>query len=378
MNPPEAQGRFSAPPLFFGGGTALKAMSGVLIRHTAGSVHVLTPFDSGGSSAVLRRTFDMPAVGDLRARILSLADENKPGVKDLRAFFSHRLPRQGDEQWAGLIQGRHPLLHPLDKEKRELICGRLAWLAGRLPAGFALAGASLGNLFLAAEYLKAGRRLAPAIAALSRLVRARGKVFAVVQTPAHLAVRLLSGDLLLGQHTFSGKFGPAPPAPISRIWLTKSETSREPARIAVSYAMARRIRRAGCVCYPMGSFYSSILASLLPAGVGQAVAANAGPKIFIPNLGFDPELAGHTLQMQVERLLDVLLADAPGARPRDVLSHVLADARAGVYPGGIPQAWLAARGIILRDARLVDPDSAPLAGAEKLVSALADLLRDAR
>jgi CofD-related protein of GAK system len=365
-------------PLFFSGGTALKAMSRVLIRHTACSVHVVTPFDSGGSSAVLRRAFDMPAVGDLRARILSLADEDRPGVRELLALFSHRLPPEGQEEWRSLLRGGHPLLHPVGREQRELILGRLAWLAERLPAGFSLAGASLGNLFLAAAYLRAGRRLGPAIALLSRLVRARGQVFPVVEARAHLAVKLASGEVLVGQHSFSGKSGQAPAAPISRIWLTRSEDSPEPARIALSPAMAGRIRRAGCICYPPGSFYSSILAALLPAGVGRAVAASAGPKIFIPNLGLDPELKGQTLQMQLERLLDILLTDASGARPRDVLSHLLADECNGVYPGGIPHAWLAARGIALRDARLVDPDSAPLAGPGNLVLSLADLLREGR
>jgi CofD-related protein of GAK system len=375
MSPAGGRG-FSAAriprPLFFSGGTALKEAARVLIRHTSRSVHIITPFDSGGSSAVLRRAFGMPAVGDLRARILSLADEDKPGVRDLRTLFGYRLPPEGEGEWRELAEGGHPLLRPLAGEQRELIQGRMAWLAERLPGGFSLAGASLGNLFLAADYLRAGRRLGPAVALLSRLVRARGRVFPVVETPAHLAVQLASGEVLVGQHTFTGKSGGAPSSPISRIWLAKAEDSREPARIAISAAMAGRIRRAGCVCYPMGSFYSSLLANLLPAGVGRAVAANTGPKIFIPNLGSDPELAGHTLQMQAERLLDVLLADAPGARPRDVLSHILVDARAA-YPGGIPHDWLAARGIALRRAPLVVPDRSPLAEAGRLVSALADL-----
>ncbi|MDR2076567.1 MAG: GAK system CofD-like protein [Desulfovibrio sp.] len=360
--------------LFFSGGTALKETARVLSRHTASSVHVITPFDSGGSSAVLRRAFNMPAPGDLRARVLALADEDRPGVRDLRALFSHRLPPGGEEEWRGLTGGGHPLLRPLAGECREMVRERLNLLARRLPEGFPLAGASLGNLFLAAEYLRAGRRLGPAVTALSRLVKARGRVYPVTETPAHLAVRLASGEILVGQHTFSGKSGQAPCAPIERIWLTRAEDSPEPARIAISAAMAGRIRRAGVICYAMGSFYSSLLASLLPGGVGRAVAASAGPKIFIPNLGRDPELAGHSLRLQVERLLKTLLADAPGARPREVLSHLLLD-RGGGYPGGIPHAWLAARGIAVRDAPLVDPDSAPLAGAGNLVPALRDLVR---
>ena len=358
-------------PLFFSGGTALKETARVLSRLSASSVHVITPFDSGGSSAVLRRAFDMPAVGDLRARILSLADEDAPGVKVLGAFFGYRLPPEGEGEFRAVIGGRHPLLRPLAGGGREQVRERMVWLAERLPGDFPLAGASLGNLFLAAEYLRAGRRLGPAVALLSRLVRARGKVFPAAETPGHLAVRLTSGEVLVGQHTFSGKSGKPPPAPIERIWLARSEDSPEPARIAVSAAVSGRIRRAGMLCYPMGSFYSSILANLLPAGVGRAVAANTGPKIFIPNLGCDPELAGHTLRMQMERLLDLLLADAPGARPRDVLSHLLLD-EGSAYPGGVPHAWLASSGIAVRAVPLVHPDSAPLAGAENLVSALTD------
>ncbi len=57
--------------LFFSGGTALNGLSQVLKRYTHNSIHLVTPFDSGGSSAVLREAFDMPAVGDLRSRMMA-------------------------------------------------------------------------------------------------------------------------------------------------------------------------------------------------------------------------------------------------------------------------------------------------------------------
>ena len=55
--------------VFFSGGTALTETSRVLARYGLPAVHLITPFDSGGSSAVLRQAFNMPAVGDLRNRI---------------------------------------------------------------------------------------------------------------------------------------------------------------------------------------------------------------------------------------------------------------------------------------------------------------------
>ena len=60
--------------LFFSGGTALRGLSRHLLRHTRNSIHLSTPFDSGGSSASIRKAFHMPAVGDLRNRLVALAD----------------------------------------------------------------------------------------------------------------------------------------------------------------------------------------------------------------------------------------------------------------------------------------------------------------
>ena len=46
--------------LFFSGGSALNPLSRRLINYTHNSIHLITPFDSGGSSAVLRKAFGMP------------------------------------------------------------------------------------------------------------------------------------------------------------------------------------------------------------------------------------------------------------------------------------------------------------------------------
>ena len=75
MVPPDEGSRI----LFFSGGTALAPVAAELSRHTRNAVHVITTFDSGGSSAELRRVFDMPAVGDIRARIMALADRSLEG-----------------------------------------------------------------------------------------------------------------------------------------------------------------------------------------------------------------------------------------------------------------------------------------------------------
>ena len=71
-----------------------------------------------------------------------------------------------------------------------------------------------------------------------------------------------------------------------------------PCRPPLAPAAAAYLRSAGAICYPMGSFYTSVLANLLPQNVGRAVAAVQCPKIFIPNTGTDAELHGLTVAAQ--------------------------------------------------------------------------------
>src|SRR5688572_20780353 len=78
--------------LFFSGGTALRPLSRALKLLTHNSIHLITPFDSGGSSAALRRAFGMPALGDLRNRLLALADETVRGNPRVFRLFGYRLP----------------------------------------------------------------------------------------------------------------------------------------------------------------------------------------------------------------------------------------------------------------------------------------------
>ena len=85
-------------PLFFSGGTALRRLSQELVHYTHNSVHIITPFDSGGSSAKLRRAFHMPAVGDLRNRLLALADRSPSGDPAMCRLAASRFPATGDAE----------------------------------------------------------------------------------------------------------------------------------------------------------------------------------------------------------------------------------------------------------------------------------------
>mmetsp|Transcript_9510 Transcript_9510/g.22395 ORF Transcript_9510/g.22395 Transcript_9510/m.22395 type:complete len:219 (-) Transcript_9510:2875-3531(-) len=84
--------------LFFSGGSALRELSGILKNYTHNSIHLITPFDSGGSSAEIRRAFQISAVGDLRNRLVSLSDESTLGKPEVINFFSFRLNKVDSEK----------------------------------------------------------------------------------------------------------------------------------------------------------------------------------------------------------------------------------------------------------------------------------------
>lgn len=317
--------------LFFSGGSALNGISRQLKAYTYNSIHLITPFDSGGSSQALREAFDMPAVGDLRSRLMALADETVLGQPDIYALFSHRLAKEGAQadlraEVAAMVAGRHPLIAAVSKPMRQLICASLERFAGAVPDAFDYRNASIGNLILAGGYLTNGRALEPVLFLMSKMVDVRGTVRAVVDDSLHLGAELADGRRVIGQRMISGKEAPPLDSPIRRLFLSDGAEEVPPGEAPLPKRNRHLIGRADVICYPPGSLYSSVIANLLPAGVGRAVAARRVPKVFLPSLGTDPEALGHTLADQVAALLGPLQADA-GRKVRidRLVSHVLCD-----------------------------------------------------
>ncbi len=274
-----------------------------------------------------------------------------------------RLPEQGDP--AALRAHLHELAdreHEFWRGVPTLAARSLrrflrAFLAD-MPRDFDARKASLGNLFMAGAYLLERRSLASTLSIFSRLLHARGQVLPPLEESLHLAARLEDGSCVVGQDGFR-----ALKSPVRELFLTVHEPGRgvaspTPCRPRAQAATLARLREAGLVCYPMGSFHSSVLAGLLAEGVGRSVAALPCPKLFIPNTGLDPELMGLPLQGQVERLVGTLARDLPGAAPRHFLSHVLVDPERGRYKGDLKELedFLSPLGVALSRAPVVRED----------------------
>lgn len=365
--------------LFFSGGTALNDTSKLLKKYTHNSIHLVTPFDSGGSSAILRSAFDMPAVGDLRSRLMALADDTISGQPEVFQLFAYRLPKDQKRkellaQLQTIASGKDVRIKAIKNPMRNLICTHLQMFMDAMPDKFDLKGASIGNLIIAGGYLNNRRQLDQVIFMFSKLVNVQGQVATTVNDTLHLAARLADGKTLVGQHLITGKEVSPLDSTIEDFFLTNSLDNNKPAHATLQKKKRKLIMDAELICFPPGSFYTSIAANLLPKGVGAAVRDNPCPKVYFPSLGNDPERIGMSLDDTIFKLLEILKKDAGADCPADkLLNFIFIDSENGQDLKRATKAKLKKANIHVIDTRLITPQSAPYYEPSLLVSSLLSL-----
>ncbi len=363
--------------LFFSGGSALTELSKTLKNYTHNSIHLVSPFDSGGSSAKLRKAFNMPAIGDLRSRLIALADETVLGHPEIYQLFSYRLPSNQSQsalktKLSNIASGKDSLMEDIANPMRTLICHQLGYFLDAIPADFDLNGASIGNLIIAGGYLNNHRQLEPILFLFSKLVNVLGVVRPITNDNHHLVATLQDGQQIIGQHLMTGKEVPAITSAIKTLSLSKSLDKHEPVTTRLRKRNRKLIEQSDLICYPPGSFFSSLIANLLPTGVGKAISSNGCPKVYIPNLGHDPEQYGLTLQDTLTILLDHLAEGAAKTKASQFINFILVDSKHGDYPGGIPTDFIQSLGITLIDTKLMQKGSQHY-DDERLAAALLSL-----
>ncbi len=366
--------------LFFSGGSALNRISLVLKNYTHNSIHMVTPFDSGGSSAKLRKAFAMPSIGDLRSRQAALANETVTGHPEVYRLFTHRFPNNEKNvrllrQLESMHLGKHLLINAISNPMRRLIRNQIGYFLEAKPDAFDLRGASIGNLILAGGYLNNHHHLDPIIFLFSKLLGVQGTVRAIVNQDLHLGAELEDGRQILGQHLLTGKEVAPLDSPIKRLFLTRQIDKKRPVKVEIRKKNRKLIERAELICFPPGSFYTSLVANLLPAGVGTAVAANEGVKVYVPNLGHDPEQIGMTIDQAALSLIDHLRADVGSKCPNHkLLNFILIDSKNGRYHSSLSRPLMKDLGVEIIDTRLVSKQSAPYYDPTLFVEALLSLV----
>jgi CofD-related protein of GAK system len=317
------------------GGTGARTLAETLIRYTHNSVHVLPVFDDGGSSRELRLKFGMPPPGDLRNRLMALSDMTRSGNPEVSRLFRTRLPAEGTREalQAGLesyISDGHPQMQKIERRYRRIIINHLDRFNYMKPTDFDLRGGNIGNFVIAGSYLSVGD-LESVIFEFSALAAVRGHVFPVCADPnLHLRAEFEDGGCWIGQSRITSrthppirrlsiveKHGGGPHPSESNPGLSAEEVER---LVQESYSEVQpslnplaesALRRSAAIVYSMGSFYSSIISTLLVGGMGRAIRETRRPKIFIANLMRDVETPGMTVSRMLGELHQTLRRSDP-------------------------------------------------------------------
>ncbi|MBN2428849.1 MAG: GAK system CofD-like protein [Deltaproteobacteria bacterium] len=365
--------------LFFSGGSSLRKVSQELVQYTHNSIHIIASMDSGGSSATLRKAFHMPAVGDIRHRLMALADRSVTGNPSVYQLFSHRLPKNKSlselqEILVSMGEGRHHLVREIPIPMRGIIQDHLSHFVEKMPRDFDLQNACIGNLVITGSYLKQGQQLDPVIYLFSNLAHVRGIVKPVTDQFLHLAAELEGGSVVVGQHNLTGKEAPPLEKSIKRFFFTSSLDNDTEVKVRIRPAIKELVSQADLICFPMGSFFSSLIANCLPAGMGEAISLNPCPKVFIPNTSPDPELVGKSLVDQLKELLHYLRqGETSMFENSQLLNYVLMDDSFQGYPGNLGPEELRGTGVKAIKCKLMGRKSRPLIDERLLVGALLSL-----
>ncbi len=220
-----------------GGGTGLSTILRGLKRYPIDITAIVTVADDGGSSGSLRTDFDVPPPGDIRNVLVALS-EVEPLVQEL---FQYRF--KGETELAG---------HPT------------------------------GNLLIAAMTNITGD-FASAVQALSEVLKVRGRVLPVCNTPLCLCAEYDDGTIIQGESLI-----PVANKKIKRVYYTSPD---EPALDEAVEA----IMEADLVLLGPGSLYTSIIPNLLLKQIADAVIKTQAPCVYCCNIMTQPgETTGFT------------------------------------------------------------------------------------
>jgi uncharacterized cofD-like protein len=285
-----------------GGGTGLPAVLTGLRRHLPRKCQitaVVTAADDGGSSGILRQQYGVLPPGDIRNCLIALA-------------------RVAPEVTAALQ------------------C-RLAVSSGPEHA--------VGNLLLTALDMVAADEIA-AIRLAATLLRIDDVILPSTTTRVNLVANLADGRRVRGESAI-------PHRGVKVLSLALDPPDAPPAA-----GVIEALRTADAVIIGPGSFYTSVLATLIVPGLAEAVVASRGLKIFVCNLMTEP---GETDGFGVAAHLEALSAHG---LPTEALDYVV------LNDGPIPQKVCAryiAQGAVPIGSDLAVPTTGPLVVATDLL-----------
>jgi uncharacterized cofD-like protein len=274
----------------FGGGTGLPSLLGGLKRNPWLDINaVVTMFDNGGSSGVLRDELGVLPPGDVLKCALALARNER----EARRLLLSRLPTLEDSR---------------------------------------LAGHTGGNLLLSMMERFSGNFLA-AIEGLRSLLGCKGRVWPVSVDAASLCARYTDGSEARGEAQVDAR--QAAGAAIERIWLEPD--------VEIHRAVAGTIEELDAIIIGPGSFYTSLMPIFAVRGMREALAKVHGPVVLIANLltegrgmaGFTAADAVARIESSIGRPVDAVVFNEGRPAP-DVLARYATEHKVPLGLGELP------------------------------------------
>lgn len=214
-----------------GGGTGTFTVLRGLKQYPLDITAVVSTFDSGGSTGILRDEFGMLPSGDMRRCLVALAPDTKDTT--LRDLFSYRYV-----------------------------------------AGGMLSGHSFGNLFLQALTAVTGSEVS-AIHKAAELLNCRGRVIPVSTDHANLCAVLENGEVIKGESNID--------IPKHDADMRITSVYLEPRSFIFSEAYDA-LREADLIVIGPGDLYTSIVPNLLAEGFVDAVRNRSGTLVYVMNV----------------------------------------------------------------------------------------------
>lgn len=214
-----------------GGGTGtFVVLSGLKKIPNMSLTAIVSVLDDGGSTGRLRDAYGYLPPGDARQALIALSEEGN-GESLMRELFSYRFTK-GD-----------------------------------------IAGHNFGNLFLTALSDIIGSE-SRALEEASKVLRVKGKVIPVSDTPGTLVATLENGETITGEHTIDTRTpGRSPIVSLSTIEKTH-----------VCAEAAQAILEADAIILGPGDLYASTLANFAIEGLMDAVKNSKAKLVYIVNL----------------------------------------------------------------------------------------------
>ncbi|KAJ3129228.1 hypothetical protein HK098_002212 [Nowakowskiella sp. JEL0407] len=201
--------------LIFSGGSALNPFVTMLQEITENITYVLPVSDDGGSTAEIVRIVGGPGIGDIRSRLIRLAETKTPESESVYELLNYRLPSistplAAKNEWHEIVEGSHSLWMGISEPYRETIRAFLCHFNHELlrqsgtRGAFDFRSGSIGNFFLTGSRLFFNS-LEAAIFQFARITRIpeNTKVVPVNTTNASQAVRIAA--LLRNGKTIAGQ-----------------------------------------------------------------------------------------------------------------------------------------------------------------------------